>query len=65
MTTASRKRPEAGPELDLHRMEPAAELMVLCRALNRAGLGEAARHLAQIAQRPNVLETKPFTRVPR
>jgi hypothetical protein len=39
------------------------ESMPLCRALERAGLEQGARRLAELAQRPNVLQVKPLTRV--
>ena len=37
------------------------ESMPLCRALERAGLEQTARRLAELAQRPNVLEVKPVS----
>jgi hypothetical protein len=39
------------------------ESMALCRALERAGLEQNARALAELAQRPNVLEVKPLRRI--
>jgi hypothetical protein len=44
-------------------MEFLTEAMALGRALDRAGLRQTARALAEIAMRPNVLEVKPLTRV--
>jgi hypothetical protein len=44
-------------------MESVTESMPLCRALERVGLAGAARHLAEIATRPKMLEVKPLTRV--
>jgi hypothetical protein len=43
----------------------AASGMPLCRALDRAGLEQVASRLAELAQRPNVFEVRPLTRVRR
>jgi hypothetical protein len=44
-------------------MEFLTEVMVLGRALDRAGLRQTARALAEIAMRSYVLKVKPLTRV--
>ena len=43
--------------------ENITEAMALCRSLERAGLEQTARALAELTQRPNVLDVKPLRRV--
>jgi hypothetical protein len=51
------------PRLMAGPVESATESMALCRALERAGLEQTARRLAQLALQPNALQVKPLTRV--
>jgi hypothetical protein len=41
-------------------MKAVAELMVLCKARDRAGRKDTSRHPGEIALRPNILEVKPL-----
>jgi hypothetical protein len=44
-------------------MKAVAELMVLCKARDRAGRKDTSRHPGETALRPNILEVKPLTLV--